>query len=55
MSKYTVIDKSGHILKRVSCDVTKLQAENILKNIYYSLWVRGEALPVIATNPKIHY
>ena len=50
-----VMDKNGHVLKAVSAPVTQTQAENILKAAYYQQWVRCEAVPVIATNSKIHH
>lgn len=47
-------DARGHILHAVSGEVTRLQAENILRTMHYGLWARCEAIPVPATTPGIH-
>jgi hypothetical protein len=48
------MDRNGKILKAVSSEVIRDQAENILKNNHYQKWVRCEAIPQLSTNPNIH-
>lgn len=48
-------DSHGKIRRAVSGEVTRLQAENILRTLHYGLWVRCEALPVLASTPGIHH
>ena len=49
-----IMDRNGKILKAVSSEVIRDQAENILKNNHYQKWVRCEAIPQLSTNPNIH-
>ena len=47
-------DNKGRILRAVSGELSRTQAEEFLKKNYYSKWINCEAIPQLANNHNIH-